>query len=29
MTGDPLFTDGVDWGDVGVMGFKVLLEFVF
>ena len=29
MSGDPLFTDGVDWGDVGVMGFKVLLAFVF
>jgi NADH-quinone oxidoreductase subunit H len=29
MSGDPLFTDGVDWGDVGVMGFKVLLAFTF
>lgn len=29
MRGDPLFRDGVDWGDVGVMGFKVLLAFVF
>ena len=29
MSGDPLFTDGVDWGDVGVMGFKVLLAFAF
>jgi NADH-quinone oxidoreductase subunit H len=27
--GDPLFQDGVDWGDVGVMGVKVLVAFVF
>lgn len=26
--GDPLFTDGVDWGDVAVMIFKVGLGFV-
>ncbi|MGY9071879.1 MAG: NADH-quinone oxidoreductase subunit NuoH [Acidimicrobiales bacterium] len=29
MTGDPIFQDGVDWGDVALMGFKVLLAFVF
>lgn len=27
--GDPLFRDGVDWGDVGVMGVKVLVAFAF
>ena len=27
MTGDPLFADGVDWGDIGVMGVKVLVAF--
>jgi NADH-quinone oxidoreductase subunit H len=26
--GDPLFVDGVDWGDVGVMGIKVVVAFV-
>ena len=26
--GDPLFVDGVDWGDVGVMGVKVVAAFV-
>ena len=29
MFGDPLFTDGVDWSDVGIMGIKVLAVFVF
>ena len=29
MTGDPIFLDGVDWGDVALMGFKVLIAFVF
>jgi len=27
MSGDPLFVDGVDWGDVGIMGLKVLVAF--
>jgi len=27
--GDPLFTDGVDWSDLGVMGVKVVAVFVF
>ena len=27
MTGDPLFADGVDWGDIGIMGIKVLVAF--
>ena len=27
--GDPLFTDGVDWSDVGVMGIKVVAVFAF
>ena len=27
MTGDPLFADGVDWGDIAVMGVKVLVAF--
>ena len=27
MWGDPLFNDGVDWGDIGVMGVKVLVAF--
>ncbi len=27
MWGDPLFSDGVDWGDIGVMGVKVLVAF--
>ena len=27
MTGDPLFADGVDWGDVGVMGVKIGVAF--
>jgi NADH-quinone oxidoreductase subunit H len=26
--GDPLFVDGVDWGDIGVMGIKVVVAFV-
>ncbi len=29
MSGDPLFIEGVDWGDVGVMGFKVVIAFAF
>ena len=29
MFGDPLFTDGVDWSDLGIMGIKVLAVFVF
>lgn len=28
MSGDPLFFDGVDWGDIAVMGVKVLIAFV-
>ena len=28
MNGDPLFLDGVDWGDVAVVGVKVLIAFV-
>ncbi len=27
MTGDPLFADGVDWGDIAVMGVKVGVAF--
>ncbi len=27
MTGDPLFTDGVDWGDIAIVGVKVLIAF--
>ncbi|WP_420610923.1 NADH-quinone oxidoreductase subunit NuoH [Candidatus Poriferisodalis sp.] len=27
MTGDPLFADGVDWGDIGIVGIKVLVAF--
>ncbi len=27
MTGDPLFADGVDWGDIAVMGVKVVVAF--
>ena len=27
MTGDPLFSDGIDWGDIAVMGVKVLVAF--
>ncbi|WP_419551227.1 NADH-quinone oxidoreductase subunit NuoH [Candidatus Poriferisodalis sp.] len=27
MTGDPLFADGVDWGDIAVMGVKILVAF--
>lgn len=27
MTGDPLFADGVDWGDIAIMGIKVLVAF--
>ena len=27
MTGDPLFADGVDWGDIGIMGIKIGVAF--
>jgi NADH-quinone oxidoreductase subunit H len=27
--GDPLFADGVDWGDAAVVGVKVVIAFVF
>ncbi len=27
MTGDPLFTDGVDWGDVAIVGIKIFVAF--
>lgn len=29
MFGDPLFIGGTDWADVGIMGIKVLMAFVF
>ena len=29
MTGDPLFLDGVDLADIGIMASKVLIAFTF
>ena len=29
MNGDPLYLDGVDLGDLGVMALKVVIAFVF
>ena len=29
MNGDPLYIDGVDLGDLGVMALKVVIAFVF